>query len=114
MALKLTNSVLKIFFIGLLIFSTMSEMAVAETASAETEKSIELDQERIDDVNKLIGKLEGLAAEARQQFSILIKTKGEERSLAGVQVLEIEAQIRRLLDGNDSPPIETSSAANAI
>lgn len=90
---------LMIILIGWIIFFSSVGVAAPESLSAEPDVSVEQNKERLDNVNTLVEKLEKLAENARKHFSTLTKIKkGEARSLAGMQVLEIESVLRKSLD----------------
>lgn len=88
----------KIILIGWMSLLPMAGFAVSDDLPLEVEASVEQDKKRLDDVSMLVEKLEGHARDARKHFSILTNSRGEERSLAGIQVLEVESVIRKSLD----------------
>jgi len=75
-----------------------------ETAAADSEQVIseqennEQDQELLAETVALVEDLEAKSKEAREKFAIVKNSSGEKRSLAGTQVLDIENDIRKLLD----------------
>jgi len=102
MSSKKNNYLLKLIMfcvVGIYSAPAWTEANQVETAPADSEQaSIEQDEELLAETEALIEDLEAKAREARDKFAIVKKSSGEKRSLAGTQVLDIEKEIRKLLD----------------
>ena len=70
-----------------------------DAAPADSEQAvIEQDHNLLTETEALVKDIEAKSKEAREKFVIVKKSTGEKRSLAGTQVLDIENEIRKLLD----------------
>ncbi len=111
MSSKINNYLLKIIM-KLIIFCVVGiysapawtgnnqvEAAPADSEQVISEKIInEQDNELLAETEALIEDLKAKSKDAREKFAIVKKSSGEKRSLAGTQVLDIEKEIRKLLD----------------
>jgi len=67
-------------------------------ANSEQESIVEQDNNLFTETEALVEDLEAKSLEAKEKFALFRKSAGEERSMLGVQVLDIEAKIRKSLD----------------
>ncbi len=102
MASKINNCLLKLIIfcvVGIYSAPAWTETNQVETAPTDSEQAItEQDNELLAETETLVEDLKAKSKEAREKFAIVNKSSGEKRTLAGTQVLDIEKEIRKLLD----------------
>jgi len=102
--LKIIMNLIMFCVVGIYAAPAWTGDSQVETAPTDSEQVIsekiinEQDNELLAETEALIEDLKAKSKDAREKFAVVKKTTGEKRSLAGTQVLDIENEIRKLLD----------------
>ncbi|MCK5431700.1 MAG: hypothetical protein KAJ03_03095, partial [Gammaproteobacteria bacterium] len=102
MSSKINNCLLRLIMfcvVGIYSAPVWTGNNQVDAAPADSEQAvIEQDHNLLTETEALVKDIEAKSKEAREKFVIVKKSTGEKRSLAGTQVLDIENEIRKLLD----------------
>ena len=103
MSLKDAHSFSKLALIIVMLFSVgviEAETNADNTDAADEQSNPEVEQEvnLLSETEALVEDIQVKSIEARKNFTLFKKSVGETRSMVGIQVLEIEAEIRKSLD----------------
>jgi small conductance mechanosensitive channel len=103
MFLKAEHCLIKFAFIIAILFSF--DVVAAETNPANTEAdnsdaqtSIEQEDGLLLETEALVEDIQTKSKEAREKFTLFNKSTGQERSMIGIQLLDLGAKIRKSLD----------------